>query len=278
VKLGLTLPSLATDPARVVAVARAAERSGLDGVFVFDHLFRVAADGRRRPALEPVALLGALSEATARITLGTLVARASLRPAASLCGAFDTLERLAPGRLVAGIGAGDSQSARENENFGLTAGRVEDRVAALEHAVMATRDRGFPVWVGGTSGVVRGSAGRHADGWNGWGGDLDTFRAHAAELRSAAVRAPFSCTWGGVVVLGADDAAATEKARRLGANPGALSGGPERVAVALDRYAAAGADWIILGPVDSADPQNAVLLGELVVPALHRHATRRRDG
>jgi alkanesulfonate monooxygenase SsuD/methylene tetrahydromethanopterin reductase-like flavin-dependent oxidoreductase (luciferase family) len=275
VKLGLTLPSFATDPAGVVAVARAAEAADLDGVFVFDHLFRVTADGYRRPALEPVALLGALSEATTRIALGTLVARASLRPAASLRGAFDTVERLAPGRLVAGVGAGDSHSAHENESFGLAPGRFEDRVTALEDAVMTTRDRGFPVWVGGTSAAVRAVAGRGADGWNEWGTDPDTFRARAQAVRRAAVRAPFACTWGGLVVLAADDAAATEKAGRLRAPPGVVTGGPERVAAALDRYAAAGADWIILGPLDSSDPQNAVLLGELVAPALRGHATTR---
>jgi alkanesulfonate monooxygenase SsuD/methylene tetrahydromethanopterin reductase-like flavin-dependent oxidoreductase (luciferase family) len=278
VKLGLTLPSFATDPSGVLAVARAAEAAGLDGVFVFDHLFRTAADGHHRPALEPVALLGALSEATTRIALGTLVARASLRPPASLRGAFDTLERLAPGRLVAGIGAGDSQSANENERFGLPAGQVEDRVAALVDTVMTTRDRGFPVWVGGTSSVVRAVAGRCADGWNEWGTDPDTFRARAQEVRRAAVRTPFACTWGGLVVLAGDDTAATEKAQRFRAHPGAVTGGPERVAAALDGYAAAGADWVILGPVDSSDPQNATRLGEQIAPALRRLATTRRGG
>ena len=83
-KLGLTLPSFIPDPDRAVAVAVAAEAAGVDGVFVYDHLFRVAPDGRHRPALECVTLLGAVSVATRRITIGTLVARVSLRPSASL--------------------------------------------------------------------------------------------------------------------------------------------------------------------------------------------------
>jgi alkanesulfonate monooxygenase SsuD/methylene tetrahydromethanopterin reductase-like flavin-dependent oxidoreductase (luciferase family) len=278
VKLGLTLPSFSTDPSVVVAVARAAEAAGLDGVFVFDHLFRTATDGHNRPALEPIALLGALSEATTRITLGTLVARASLRPAASLRGVFDTLERLAPGRLVAGVGAGDSRSANENECFGLPAGQVEDRVAALVDAVVTTRDRNFPVWVGGTSAAVRAVASRDADGWNQWGTDPDTFRAQAQAVRRAAVRAPFTCSWGGLVVVAGDDDAAAEKAQRLRARTGVITGGPERVAAALNQYAAAEADWIIVGPVDSSDPQNATLLGEQVGPAVRRHATTRRGG
>jgi hypothetical protein len=36
----------------------------------------------------------------------------------------------------------------------------------------------------------------------------------------------------------------------------------------LRRYADAGADWVIAAPVDSRDPANARLLGELVAPLL----------
>ncbi len=267
-KLGLTLPTFSTDPSAAIAVARAAEAAGVDGVFVFDHLFRTAADGHHRPALEPVALLGALSQATATITLGTLVARVSLRPPASLRGGLDTLQRLAPGRLIAGVGAGDSRSAVENERFGLPAGTREDRVAVLDDAAVALRDRGYPVWVGGASAAVRAVAGRAADGWNRWGADVDTFGTQAQSLRRAAVRAPFVCSWGGLVVLAPDDAAAAAKAERLGARPEVIVGGPRRAAAALAAYGDAGADWVIVGPVDSSDPGNATLLGEQVAPAI----------
>ncbi len=277
-KLGLTLPSFTTDPSRVFAVADAAEAAGLDGLFVFDHLFRAAADGGLRPALEPVALLGALSEATTSIGLGTLVARASLRPPASLRGAFDTVQRLAAGRLIAGIGAGDSHSAKENERFGLPFGEVEDRVAALTDAVVTTRDRGFPVWVGGHSAAVRAVAARDADGWNNWGEDPATFQARAAAVRAAATRTPFTCSWGGLVVLASDDAAAGDQATRLRASPEAIIGGPARVAAALDRYAGAGAEWIIVGPVDSSNPDIATRLGEQVRPALRAPTTTPRRG
>ena len=55
---------------------------------------------------------------------------------------------------------------------------------------------------------------------------------------------------------------------RLGNNPEATVGGPEQVADALRAYGAAGAEWVIVGPVDSSDPDNATLLGESVKPLL----------
>jgi len=274
VKLGLTLPSFTDDPGDAVTVAVAAEHAGLDGVFVYDHLFRSASDGRRRPALECVSLLGAVSVATSRIVVGTLVARASLRPPASLVAALDTARRLAPDRLVAGLGAGDSKSHTENTTFGLPFGTMRDRVERLEAVVNAARDRGFPVWVGGTSGAVRDVSARAADGWNEWGGTPDQFRSRSASVGGAAHRQPFTCSWGGLVVLGGDDDAAVTKGQRLGVGPDVITGGPDRVAAALGPYVAAGAEWLILGPVDSRDPANAVLIGEQLVPRLRGEAPR----
>jgi alkanesulfonate monooxygenase SsuD/methylene tetrahydromethanopterin reductase-like flavin-dependent oxidoreductase (luciferase family) len=267
-KLGLTLPSFLADPNVAVAVAVAAEAAGVDGVFVYDHLFRVAPDGHHRPALECSSLLGAVSAATSRIVVGTLVARASLRPSASLVAIFDTAQRLAPGRIVAGLGAGDSQSRSENTTFGLRFGSFHDRVERLEDPVVAARDRGFPDWVGGTSDEVRDVSARVADGWNEWGGTPDRFRARAESVRRRAARRPFACTWGGLVVLAADDDAADAKRSRLGASRDVISGGPDRVAARLEAYVAAGADWLILGPVDAHDPANGARVGEQLAPRL----------
>ena len=125
---------------------------------------------------------------------------------------------------------------------------------ALRAAVRRLRDRGYPVWVGGHADPVRAVATHDADGWNWWGAGVDAFRDAAAETRAAASRDPFVVSWGGLVVLAEDDAAADAKARRLGAGLGVLVGGPERVADALHQFVDAGADWLMVGPVDSSDP------------------------
>ncbi len=270
-KLGLTLPSFRDDAEPAFAVARAAEAAGLDAVFAFDHLFRVSREGKRRPALELLTMLGALAVETERIAIGSLVARATLRPAASLAAGFDTAARIAgPDRLLVTIGAGDHESGPENESFGLPFGTMQDRLRALETAVLAARDRGYPVWVGGTSTAVRGLAARDADGWNFWGGDFGRFARFAAEARDAATRPGFVVSWGGLVVLGETDREAEAKAKRLGRAPGTIVGGPEAVAAELRARAAAGAEWLILGPVDSSNVDNAALLAEGIAPFLRR--------
>jgi alkanesulfonate monooxygenase SsuD/methylene tetrahydromethanopterin reductase-like flavin-dependent oxidoreductase (luciferase family) len=87
-------------------------------------------------------------------------------------------------------------------------------------------------------------------------------------MREMHTRQPFTLSWAGMFVVDTNEGAAQAKAQRLGSNPEATVGGPERVADALRAYGAAGADWVIVGPVDSSDPDNAALLGELVKPLL----------
>jgi alkanesulfonate monooxygenase SsuD/methylene tetrahydromethanopterin reductase-like flavin-dependent oxidoreductase (luciferase family) len=269
-KVGLTLPSFREDPEGVFAVARAAETAGLDGVFAYDHLFRFAADGTRRPALELTAMLGALAAETSTIAIGSLVARASLRPAATLAAALDTAARIAPGRVIVAIGSGDHESRAENESFGLEFGTMAHRVARLAEAIDALRNRAYPVWVGGPSTAVRELAAGRADGWNGWGGTVAEFAAGAAELAAIAPR-PLTLSWGGLAVLADDDEAARTKAERLGVGGRDLAvGGPDRVVDHLAGYVGAGAEWIIVGPVDSADPDNARRLGADIAPRLRQ--------
>jgi alkanesulfonate monooxygenase SsuD/methylene tetrahydromethanopterin reductase-like flavin-dependent oxidoreductase (luciferase family) len=266
-RLGLTLPSFRADPEVPIAVATAAEAAGLDGVFAYDHLYRVAADGSRRPALECTTLLGAVGVETERIALGSLVLRASLRPPATVRVALDTLARIAGPRLIVGIGAGDSESREENETYGLGFGPESERVARLAAAVAALRGRDYPVWVGGSAAHI-GEIAAGADGWNRWGASVDRFSRELGDVLSrpgagAREGEPLVASWGGLVVVASSDAAAEEKAKRLGVRPGVIVGGPARVADALRAYADAGAAWVIAGPVDSSDPENAAHLAEV---------------
>jgi alkanesulfonate monooxygenase SsuD/methylene tetrahydromethanopterin reductase-like flavin-dependent oxidoreductase (luciferase family) len=269
VQIGITLPSFRDTPEPALEVARAAERSGVDGVFAYDHLFRRSPRGERRPALEMFTLLGAVAAETREVAIGSLVARAKLRAPAVLAHGFATLARIAGReRLRVGIGAGDAESREEMETFGYEFGSVADRVRALRDSVDACRDRGFPVWVGGVHPAVREVAATHADGWNRWGGSAETFGKQAEALRVGAVHQPFSPSWGGLLVLARTDADAAEKARRLGAGEGVIVGGPARVADALRSYVERGAEWLMIGPIDAADPENARVLGEEVVPRM----------
>ncbi|HEV7536479.1 MAG TPA: LLM class flavin-dependent oxidoreductase [Acidimicrobiia bacterium] len=283
VRIGLTLPSFQSEPERVLAVARAAEDAGLDGVFAFDHLFRQRGDARgaeRRPALELLTMTAAVAAGTTRIAVGTLVARATLRPPGVHRAAFDTLARIAPGRIIAGLGAGDGESLAEDTAFGVLPGDPPPggagvdtgdtgayRLARLEATVAALGPGPYPVWVAGVSPAAVRLAANRADGWNRWGGGPPSFATAVERVRAEVAnagrdRSAFTYTWGGLAVIGPTPAEAEAKWQRLGGSrPGIVRGDPPAVAEQIAAYAAAGAGWVILGPVDSSDPVNAEVLG-----------------
>jgi alkanesulfonate monooxygenase SsuD/methylene tetrahydromethanopterin reductase-like flavin-dependent oxidoreductase (luciferase family) len=238
-KLGLTLPSFVEDPEIPITVARAAEDAGLDGVFVYDHLWR-GDPPNRRPALEGLTLLGAVAAETTRVQVGTLVARATLRPAATLANGFLTAQRISGGRLIAAIGAGDSQSRSENEAFGLPFGTMAERVGALHDAVRACEKQGYPVWVGGRAAQVRAIV-AIADGWNAWDSSPERFAEQVALVREVSPGATIS--WGGL-------ARPTDE-------------GVAGLADRLRPYVDLGAEWLIIGPVDSSNAGNAALLADV---------------
>jgi alkanesulfonate monooxygenase SsuD/methylene tetrahydromethanopterin reductase-like flavin-dependent oxidoreductase (luciferase family) len=125
------------------------------------------------------------------------------------------------------------------------------------------------VWVAGSSPAALRLA-ASTDGWNSWGGTPSRFSVASGTLRDALVGAgrdpaSFALTWGGLAVLGATPEEARAKSDRLnGDRPGVVRGTPPEVAEQIAAYAAAGADWVILGPIDSSDPANAALLGDTV--------------
>src|SRR6266851_7095040 len=104
-KTGLLLPSREAllwadgDLTVVLDAARQAEKAGYDSVWAGDSLLA-------RPRGEPLTLLAAVAGATTRVTLGTAVLLPLLRHPVSLAHVIATLDRIAKGRLVVGIGPG----------------------------------------------------------------------------------------------------------------------------------------------------------------------------
>jgi coenzyme F420-dependent glucose-6-phosphate dehydrogenase len=94
-------------PRRLLDLAVAAERSGFDSVWTSDHF----QPWRHTDGHAPNALvwLGAAAQATRRVTLGTSVLTPSFRyNPAVVAQAFATLGCLAPGRVILGVGTGES--------------------------------------------------------------------------------------------------------------------------------------------------------------------------
>lgn len=265
-RLALTLPTFTDDPETLVSVARAADAAdGVDAVFTFDHLFRIDSEGTR-PALSLEPTLGLLAVETGRISFGPFVARAAIRHPAALRVAFDTVERVAPGRFIAGVGAGDALSDPEQEMFGLPIGGDAVRLGALEATVDALHGAPFPLWVGGRSDRVLATAAAFADVWNGWGLSVGSFALEVERLEEACAatdrRGRVTPTWAGLVEL-REDRWAEAKER-----PDVLAGPFDHIVDVLRRYADAGAGWLVLAPLDPTNPENPQVLAEEIAPRL----------
>jgi len=94
-------------PAELLGYGRLAEELGFDSVFISDHLQPWRHDGGHAPAALP--WLGALAATTERVLIGTSVLTPTFRyHPAVVAQAFATLGCLAPGRVVLGVGSGES--------------------------------------------------------------------------------------------------------------------------------------------------------------------------
>jgi alkanesulfonate monooxygenase SsuD/methylene tetrahydromethanopterin reductase-like flavin-dependent oxidoreductase (luciferase family) len=202
VRLGVTLPQFTEDRGRFLDGVRRAEALGFDSVWVFDHLWPLSG-GRERPVLEAWTSLAWVAEATERVSVGTLVTRSSLRNPRVLSHMARTVAKIAPDRLIVGVGSGDRLSRRENEAFGIPYWEGADRIAQLENAVsilrMETEAAGVRVWVAGRSDDALALAAQQAHAWNGWGGTPEAFARDAASVVDYSEGRDVELTWGGVV-------------------------------------------------------------------------------
>ena len=177
-RVGIVVPSFRADTATALRLAARAEGAGLDGVFVYDHLFPIGGAGR--PAMHGPTLVGALLASTKSIRVGTLVSRVGLLPDDLMVATFRTLEAIGPGRIIAGLGLGDSASDPERHAYGLERLALEDRVESLRRVTELLTDDGVEVWIGGRGRQARDLARAGATGWNGWdatSAELDEMRA-----------------------------------------------------------------------------------------------------
>jgi alkanesulfonate monooxygenase SsuD/methylene tetrahydromethanopterin reductase-like flavin-dependent oxidoreductase (luciferase family) len=103
------------DPMAAIDIAVAAEESGFEGFFVWDHVLSpVAGDW---DISDPWVVLSAVATRTERIRIGTMVTPLPRRRVAKLARETVTLDRLSGGRLTLGLGAGGDRG-RELSAFG----------------------------------------------------------------------------------------------------------------------------------------------------------------
>lgn len=224
-KVGITLPQFRDDAEPAFEVAKRAEQAGLDGVFVFDHLWPIGRPDR--PALHGPTLLAALAAETERVAVGTLVARVGLVPDAVLEHQFATVQRIVGDRLIAGLGVGDHLSAPENLAYGVELAPVPSRMAALVNVCRGLRRLGVTTWVGGRSPAIRAVGRAEAGAVNLW-------QAGAEEVAAESAHPDSEVTWGGQVEL--------------------APGSNTDLDALLESLAGAGATWAVLAPVGAPWP------------------------
>ncbi|MGE3774948.1 MAG: LLM class flavin-dependent oxidoreductase [Gammaproteobacteria bacterium] len=123
------------EPARLVELARTAERAGYDAIFIWDHL-AIEPSGMLE-IVDATVVLGAIAQATERIRFGAMITPLARRRPWKLAKELNTLDRLSRGRVMLGVGLGEP-AAVEFGSFGEDASatgraqRLDEGLAVLD--------------------------------------------------------------------------------------------------------------------------------------------------
>jgi hypothetical protein len=176
VRFAINVPNTGpyADAAAMAGLARIAEDSGWDGLFVWDHVTWLRSDPQ--PVADPWILLTAVALATTRLRIGTMVTPVARRRPAKLVRETVTLDRLSGGRLTLGVGLGspiDDEflalgepgdpkllATRLDEGLDILAAAwsgqpvhytgVTQQVEAVTFLPRPVQQPRIPIWVGGT--------------------------------------------------------------------------------------------------------------------------------
>ena len=144
-KTDLVLAPLGADLPELLAAAQATDSGGFDTVWTYDHFSGLV--DRKPWSRDPFVTLGAIAATTSRVNLGLLVANPSNRHPVQLACAINSLQSLAPDRVMLGIGSGSSpksQWSAEHAALGAPLPGAAVRRAMLAETVAVLR----AVWRG----------------------------------------------------------------------------------------------------------------------------------
>ena len=123
-------PNPRSDYKATKTLAQHAEATGWDGIWLADHF--LPEEQALIPVHECWITMAALARDVPRVRLGTLVAGNTYRHPAVLANMVATLDNLADGRVVLGLGAGWQQN--EHEAYGIEYGTAGSRLDMLEES------------------------------------------------------------------------------------------------------------------------------------------------
>ena len=305
IRFGVTLPQIKRTWHETSAAAREFDALGFDSLWVCDHMYGVPIP--TLPILDGWSLLTAIAAITKQAKLGTLVTPPFFRNPAILAKQIATIDQIAPGRVIAGLGAG--WFPPEFEQMGCPFPGTRERLRALEEMVeilkrMWTDEKATyqgqyfsiqdalcepkpetPPEIligGGGEQVTMRIAAQHADTWN-------NMAVHQAALPNKIEALHKRCEEIGrdpasieisqqtVVVIAEDDDAARvalEKAKKVygGHMGGAIEehgiwGTPDRVIECIERHRAQGVSLFVIEFFGRDTRDPARLFAETVAPA-----------
>lgn len=226
------------ETAPLLAMAERAEGAGFDSVWIGDSL-------TARPRHEPLTLLAAVAARTRRVRLGTGVLLPALRNPVVLAHVVGTLDRVAEGRVILGVGiAADAPAIRREfaaagVPWDRRVGRFLETLAicralwsrdhvsfsgkhfTLDDVTMEPKPHragGPPIWIGGSGPTALREA-ANFDAWFPTGPHVEFFAEHFPRIQAAARtagRAP-DAVLGAVYVTVALDPNAAAAEQRLNA-------------------------------------------------------------
>jgi probable F420-dependent oxidoreductase len=224
------------ETAPLLAMADRAEAAGFDSVWIGDSI-------TARPRHEPLTLMAAIAGRTRRVRLGTGVLLPALRPPVVLAHIVGTLDRIAEGRVILGVGIATDTPAIRKE-FAATGVPFERRVGrfletleicrslwtrdgvsfsgkhfTLDNVTMEPKPHrrgGPPIWIGGSGPTALREAARF-DAWFPTGPSVEDFAAKFPGVQAAARAAgrPVDAVRGAAYLTLALDADRAAAERRL---------------------------------------------------------------
>ena len=283
-RVGIQLPEVEREVRwpEYVELARTIEDAGFDAIWVGEHLLYRWPDRPARGPWEAWTLMAALAAATSRVSIGPLVAATSFHNPALLAKQAATIDEIAGGRFVLGLGAGwnetefrafgftyDHRIDRFEEAFTIIRTLLQDGAIDFDGQFYQARDcellprprpGGPPILIGSNGPRMLRIVAPHVQAWNSWYADTDNRPegvARLGEIVDAACRD-----------VGRDP---TTIARTVAVHvrmPGGqgrtmgntsttqrvipLEGSPEQIADGLRAYAAVGISevQVVLDPID----------------------------
>src|SRR5882672_11691730 len=220
----------------LLSMAERAEAAGFDSVWIGDSI-------TARPRHEPLTLMAAVAARTKRVSVGTAVLLPALRNPVVLAHVVGTLDRIAEGRTILGVGiAADAPAIRKE--FAAAGVPWDRRVGrfletleicralwsrdgvtfsgkhfTLDNVTMEPkphRPGGPPIWIGGSGPTALRDAARY-DAWFPTGPSVDFFAEHFPQVQAAARAAgrPAGAVTGAAYVTLALDANRAAAEQRL---------------------------------------------------------------